>query len=107
MFTRRKLRYAQLAEYFEVPEVPEKPKGVCDKDSDDSDYDREFCVVQGGKREEGYVSKDVPHEIINPLEHKTNHKLKSGRTKEDGLKIKNVEDVVLILLDWLNKLGDC
>jgi hypothetical protein len=33
--------------------------------------------------------------------------LKSGITKEDGLKIKNVEDVVLILLDWINKLGDC
>lgn len=99
LFSRRKLRYAQLAEYFEVPEVPEKPKDVCDKNSDDSDYDREFCVVQGGKREEGYVTKDVPHDIVNPLEHKTNHKLKSARRQEDGLKIKKVDDVVLIVLE--------
>jgi len=79
LFTRRKLRYAQLAEFFEVPEVPEKPKGPCDKDSEDSDYDREFCVVNGGKRDPSAISTDVPHSIVNNL------KIDSDRLNTEGL----------------------
>ena len=79
-----------------MPEVPKKKKGPCELKSDDSDYDREFCVVQGGKREEGYKSKDVPHEIVNPSKEKK--KLKSARA-ENGIEINKVEDVVLIVLE--------